>query len=140
MLCACGAQGVTTLVGAAREPEIVDLERFLNKLGARVSGAGTPVVTIEGGHPLHGAEHTVMGDRIVASTWLCACGAAGGEIALTGVEPSSLDTVLSCLEQAGENWGAGERRSTSGARNPCGASHRYIPHLIPAFPPTPRPF
>lgn len=101
MLCACGAQGVTTLVGAAREPEIVDLERFLNKLGARVSGAGTPVVTIEGGRPLHGAEHTVMGDRIVASTWLCACGAAGGEIALTGVEPSSLDTVLSCLEQAG---------------------------------------
>lgn len=101
MLCACGAQGVTTLVGAAREPEIVDLERFLNKLGARVSGAGTPVVTIEGGCPLHGAEHTVMGDRIVAATWLCACGAAGGEIALTGVEPGSLDTVLSCLEQAG---------------------------------------
>ena len=92
---------MTTLVGAAREPEIVDLERFLNKLGARVSGAGTPVVTIEGGRSLHGAEHTVMGDRIVASTWLCACGAAGGEIALTGVEPSSLDTVLSCLEQAG---------------------------------------
>ena len=50
MLCACGAQGVTTLVGAAREPEIVDLERFLNKLGARVSGAGSPVVSIEGGH------------------------------------------------------------------------------------------
>ena len=101
MLCACGAQGVTTLVGAAREPEIIDLERFLNKLGARVSGAGTPVVTIEGGRPLHGAEHTVMGDRIVAATWLCACGAAGGEIALTGVEPGSLDTVLFCLEQAG---------------------------------------
>lgn len=72
------SSGVTTLVGAAREPEIVDLERFLNKLGARVSGAGTSVVTIEGGRPLHGAEHTVMGDRIVASTWLCACGAAGG--------------------------------------------------------------
>ena len=94
-------RGSPPWVGAAREPEIVDLERFLNKLGARVSGAGTPVVTIEGGRPLHGAEHTVMGDRIVAATWLCACGAAGGEIALTGVEPGSLDTVLSCLEQAG---------------------------------------
>lgn len=101
ILCACGAQGVTTLVGAAQEPEIVDLQRFLNKLGARVSGAGTPVVTIEGGCPLHGAEHTVMGDRIVAATWLCACGAAGGQVALTGVEPGSLDTVLTCLEQAG---------------------------------------
>ena len=101
MLCACGAQGTTTLVGAAREPEIVDLERFLNKLGARVSGAGTPVVTVEGGRPLHGAEHTVMGDRIAAATWLCACGAAGGEIALTGAESGSLDTVLACLEQAG---------------------------------------
>ena len=87
MLCACGAQGVTTLVGAAREPEIVDLERFLNKLGARVSGAGTPVVTIEGGRPLHGAEHTVMGDRIVASTWLCAClEQAGGELECRGEE------------------------------------------------------
>lgn len=101
MLCACGAQGITTLVGAAREPEIVDLQRFLNAMGARVSGAGTPVITIEGGKPLHGAEHTVMGDRIVAATWLCACGAAGGELTLTGVEPGSLDTVLTCLEQAG---------------------------------------
>ena len=101
MLCACGAQGVTTLVGAAREPEIVDLERFLNKLGARVSGAGTPVVTIEGGRPLHGAEHTVMGDRIVAATWLCACGAAGGGLARTGGGLGSLGTVLACLEQAG---------------------------------------
>ena len=101
MLCACGAQGVTTLVGAAREPELVDLQRFLNAMGACVSGAGTQVITIEGCRPIHGAEHTVMGDRIVAATWLCACGAAGGEIALNGVEPGSLDTVLTCLEQAG---------------------------------------
>ena len=101
MLCACGAQGVTTLTGAAREPEIVDLQRFLNAMGARVSGAGTPVITIEGGRPLHGAEYTVMGDRIAAATWLCACGAAGGEVTLTGVEPGSLDTVLTGLEQAG---------------------------------------
>lgn len=108
MLCACGAQGVTTLAGAAREPEIVDLQRFLNAMGARVSGAGTPVITIEGGRPLHGTEHTVMGDRIVAATWLCACGAAGGEIALSGVEPSSLETVLTCLEQAGGTLERGE--------------------------------
>lgn len=101
MLCACGARGTTTLVGAAREPEIVDLQRFLNAMGARVSGAGTPEVTIEGDRPLHGAEHTVMGDRIAAATWLCACGAAGGEVELTGAEPGSLDTVLACLEQAG---------------------------------------
>ena len=84
MLAACGARGLTTIVGAAREPEIVDLQRFLNAMGARVSGAGSPMITIQGGAPLHPAEHTVMGDRIAAATYLCAVGAAGGELRLTG--------------------------------------------------------
>ena len=67
MLAACGARGTTTIVGAAREPEIVDLQNFLNAMGARVSGAGSPVIAIEGGLPLHPAEHAVMGDRIAAA-------------------------------------------------------------------------
>ena len=70
MLAACGARGTTTIVGAAREPEIVDLQNFLNAMGARVSGAGSPVVTVAGEVPLHPAEHTVMGDRIAAATYL----------------------------------------------------------------------
>ena len=101
MLAACGARGTTTIVGAAREPEIVDLQAFLNAMGARVSGAGSPVVTVEGGAPLHSAEHTVMGDRIAAATYLCAVGAAGGRLELEGADPSSLAAVTACLKEAG---------------------------------------
>ena len=101
MLAACGARGTTTIVGAAREPEIVDLQNFLNAMGARVSGAGSTVVAVEGGMPLHPAEHTVMGDRIAAATYLCAAGAAGGRLELEGAEASSLAAVTACLQEAG---------------------------------------
>ncbi len=101
MLAACGARGTTTIVGAAREPEIVDLQNFLNAMGARVSGAGSPVVTVAGEAPLHPAEHTVMGDRIAAATYLCAAGTAGGRLELEGAEASSLAAVTACLQEAG---------------------------------------
>ena len=101
MLAACGARGTTTIVGAAQEPEIVDLQAFLNAMGADVSGAGSPVVVIKGGRPLHPAGHTVMGDRIAAATYLCAAGTAGGRLELEGVDPSSLAAVTACLEEAG---------------------------------------
>ncbi len=101
MLAACTARGVTTITGAACEPEIEDLQIFLNKLGARVRGAGTPVVTVEGVETLHPTRHRVMGDRIVAATYLAAVGAAGGEAEVTGVDPCHLATVLEVLEQAG---------------------------------------
>ena len=101
MLCACGCEGVTTIVGAAREPEIVDLQNFLNAMGADVSGAGESVLTVRGGKALHGTEYTVMGDRIAACTYLCAVGAAGGAVELTGVSPGALGAVLEALDQAG---------------------------------------
>ncbi len=102
MLAACGVPGVTTILGAAREPEIVDLQNFLLALGAEVSGAGTDRVIVRGGNrKLHGCTYTVMGDRIAAATSLCAVGAAGGEVELTGVEPEHLAAVLDCLEEAG---------------------------------------
>ncbi len=102
MLCACGCPGVTTLVGAAREPEIVDLQGFLRSMGAEVCGAGGSVMTVRGkGKPLHPAEYTVMGDRIAAATCLCAAAAAGGQVELTGLDPGTLTAVLSCLEEAG---------------------------------------
>lgn len=101
MLAACGCPGLTAIVGAAQEPEIVDLQNFLRCLGAEVRGAGTPAITIRGGAPLHPAEYRVMGDRIAAATYLCSTAAAGGEVELTGAPPDTLTAVLTCLEEAG---------------------------------------
>ena len=101
ILAACGASGVTTIIGAAREPEIVDLQNFLRAMGADVCGAGTSVIRVAGQKPLHPADYTVMGDRIAAATYLCAAGAAGGHIEVSGLNPDHLTAVLDCLEQAG---------------------------------------
>ena len=101
MLAACGCPGVTAIVGAAREPEIVDLQGFLRSMGARVSGAGSSVVRVEGGCPLRPGRWRVMGDRIAAATYLCAAGAAGGRVEVDGVDPRHLTAVLSCLQEAG---------------------------------------
>ena len=101
MLAACGSSGVTTIVGAAREPEIEDLQTFLNALGAQVRGAGSNVITVQAAGRLRPAEHVVMGDRIVAATYLSAVGAAGGEVELTGICPEHLSTVIDVLEEAG---------------------------------------
>ena len=101
MLAACACPGVTTIVGAAREPEIVDLQSFLQAMGAQVTGGGTSVISVRGGAPLHPVEYRVMGDRIAAATYLCGCAAAGGEVKAAGFAPDTLSAVLSCLEEAG---------------------------------------
>lgn len=101
MLAAVAGEGTTVIQDAAREPEIVELQQFLVSMGARVRGAGSSTVVIEGGRPLHGGEIAVMGDRIVAATYLCCCAAAGGEIELTGAEPDHVSAVTSLLAQAG---------------------------------------
>jgi len=101
MLAACGAQGQTVIRNAAREPEIVDLQDFLCKCGARVFGAGSSTVVVEGGGPLHGCSHRVIPDRIVAATYLAAAAAAGGEIELYETEKEALIPVLAALRQAG---------------------------------------
>lgn len=101
MLAACGCPGVTTIVGAAREPEIVDLQRYLRAMGAEVWGAGGSSITIQGGKILYPAEYRVVGDRIAAATYLCAAAAAGGVVELTGADPDHLTAVLTCLEEAG---------------------------------------
>ena len=101
MLAAVCADGVTTITNAAREPEIVDLQNFLLTLGARVRGAGSSVITVEGGYPLHGGAYTVMGDRIVACTYLAAAASAGGKIEVTGVDWRTLSTVTAVLTEAG---------------------------------------
>ncbi len=101
LLASCGFSGTTTLVGAAQEPEIVDLCNFLLAMGADITGAGTTVIQIQGGRALAPCRHTVMGDRIVATTYLAAACATGGSVSLSGVSASHLTAVLSVLEQAG---------------------------------------
>jgi len=101
MLAACGAEGVTTIVNAAREPEIVDLQNFLNACGAQVSGAGTSIVTVTGEQPLHGCTYRVMPDRIVAATYLCAVMSAGGEAFLRGAREEDLTALTAVLREAG---------------------------------------
>ena len=101
MLAACGAAGTTVIYNAAREPEIVDLQNFLNACGGAVSGAGTSTVTVEGGKKLHGCSYTVMPDRIVAATYLFAAASAGGEIFLRGAVEQHLSTVTEALRKAG---------------------------------------
>ena len=98
---AAAAQGETVLKNAAREPEICDLAQFLNRCGARISGAGEGTVVIEGVGSLHGTEYTVMPDRIAAMTWLCAGAAAGGTVCLKDAAPQDMENALSVLEAAG---------------------------------------
>lgn len=101
ILAACSAEGTTTITNAAREPEICDLQQFLRKMGACVSGAGSSTITIEGGRPLHGCEHRCIADRIVTSTYLAATAATGGKICLRGVDYRHVSTVTTALAQAG---------------------------------------
>ena len=84
MLAACAAAGETVICNAAREPEIADLQCYLRKLGADISGAGTSTVTVSGFRPRPFVEHTIMPDRIVAATILCAAAACGGEVEYDG--------------------------------------------------------
>ena len=101
MLAACGAEGTTVLSNAAREPEIVDLQNFLNACGASVSGAGTSTITVEGRRPLHSCTYRIMPDRIAAATYLCAAVSAGGDIFLRGADEHHLATVTAVLREAG---------------------------------------
>ena len=101
MLAACAAAGETVICNAAREPEIADLQCYLRKLGADISGAGTSTVTVSGFRPRPFVEHTIMPDRIVAATILCAAAACGGEVELQDVDPAHFSTVLDSLSEAG---------------------------------------
>lgn len=101
MMAASLADGVTMLENAAKEPEIVDLAQFLVKRGARIHGAGTDVITIEGVPQLHGGDHDVIPDRIEAGTYLAAGAMTRGEVTVTHCYPSHLEAVLMKLREAG---------------------------------------
>jgi len=108
MMAATLADGTTILENAAREPEIIDLANCLNAMGAKIQGAGSDIITIEGVPSLHGAEHTVMPDRIETGTFLVAATATGGEIHLKDADSHLLDAVLDKLTEAGAHIDSGE--------------------------------
>src|SRR5690606_39543527 len=104
------AEGTTVVEDAAREAEVVDLARCLVPMGARIEGAGTDEITIEGVERLHGASHDVIPDRIETGTYLVAAAMTGGEVRLRNARPDLLLAVLEKLREAGaeiesgENW------------------------------------
>ena len=102
VLCAATlARGATVITGAATEPEIVDLGRFLNTLGARIEGLGTPTIEIQGVDSLGGGRYRVIPDRIEAATLLCAGAISGGDVTVRGADPTHLAAVLETLRATG---------------------------------------
>ena len=101
MMAATLADGVTVIENAAREPEVTDLAQCLVAMGAKIEGAGTDTIRIEGVARLHGAAHCVIADRIEAGTFLVAAAATGGDVVLSGPHPAILEAVLDKLREAG---------------------------------------
>jgi UDP-N-acetylglucosamine 1-carboxyvinyltransferase len=101
MMAAVLAQGTTVIRNAAREPEIVDLQNFLNRMGAKVRGAGRDVIRIQGVRRLGAVEHTVIPDRIEAGTFLAVGAITGGDVTVTGVIPEHVDAVCAKLREMG---------------------------------------
>ncbi len=101
LMAATLAQGTTIIDNAAREPEVIDLAECLNKMGARITGAGESRIVIEGVARLHGASHDVVPDRIETGTYAMAAAMTGGDVTLTGTRPELLESALGILRQTG---------------------------------------
>jgi len=133
MMAATLAHGTTVLENAAREPEVADLANCLNAMGARIRGAGTDVITIEGVDHLHGTAHAIMPDRIETGTFLAAAAATGGTVRLHGTDGTILDAVLDKLREAGAEVQVEPGVvSLAMRRRPKSVSLRTAPY--PAFP------
>jgi UDP-N-acetylglucosamine 1-carboxyvinyltransferase len=129
MMAAALAEGETLLENAAREPEVLDLARCLGAMGAKIEGAGSDVIRIQGVRSLGGAEHRVMPDRIETGTYLAAAAAAGGRIRLTGAAPKTLDATLDKLREAGSKITVTESSiEIETARRPAAVSVRTAPY------------
>ncbi|MCC7486815.1 MAG: UDP-N-acetylglucosamine 1-carboxyvinyltransferase [Burkholderiales bacterium] len=133
MMAATLARGTTVIENAAREPEVGDLAHCLAAMGARIEGAGTDTIVVEGVGRLHGARHMVMPDRIETGTFLAAAAATGGDVTLRDVRPGILDAVLEKLREAGAGIETGEDRiRVTGNGALTAVSVRTAPY--PAFP------
>lgn len=121
MMAATLAEGVTLIESAACEPEVVDLANFLNAMGARISGAGSPAITITGVKELHGAEHEVIPDRVEAATYAIAAAATNGEVTIHGARMDHMGAVLDKMREAGvkiDRSGSSFKVSRGGALKP----------------------
>lgn len=133
LMAATLAEGKTVLENAAREPEVVDLANCLIAMGAKIKGAGTPVIEVEGVEKLHGASHRVLPDRIETGSFLVAALMTRGDVTVTDASPHTLDIVLEKLREAGAEVTIGEdwvRAKIN--RRPKAVSVRTVPH--PGFP------
>lgn len=134
MIAACGAKGTTVITGAAREPEIVELQGFLRALGADMEGAGTSVVTVRGFAPEPRVGWRVMPDRIAAATMLCACATAGGDVELRGVDPEHVRSVTDVLEGMGAGIHTGSRRLRIRCAGRLRGGQTVVTRPYPGFP------
>ena len=134
MLTSAISEGTTVITNAAREPEILDLQIFLNGMGADIQGAQTGTVVINGVKKLHAAEHRVMPDRIVAGTYLTAAAITGGELNLTHVEPPVLYPVMAKLTEMGCVFKESERAVKINAPPRLKPLPRLITEPHPGFP------
>jgi len=133
MMAACLAEGTTVIENAAREPEVADLAQCLAAMGARIKGAGSDVITVEGVARLRGASHRIMADRIETGTFLAAAAATGGSVTLHGANPGTLEAVLEKLRESGAEVRAGDGTIALAMRDrPRGVNVRTAPY--PAFP------
>ena len=134
LLAACLGEGETVITNAAREPEIRDLETFLNSAGASVKGAGSTVIRVRGAEALHGAVHRIMPDRIAASTWLAACAAVGGDIRLYDTEWRDYRPVLRVLQEMGCDLQTGENLVRIRSMGRLKAARPVVTRPYPGFP------
>jgi UDP-N-acetylglucosamine 1-carboxyvinyltransferase len=133
MMAACLAEGTTVIENAAREPEVADLAQCLSAMGARIKGAGSDVITVEGVSRLRGASHRIMADRIETGTFLAAAAATRGSVTLHGVSPGTLEAVLEKLRESGADLSTENGRLSLAMRaRPRGVNVRTAPY--PAFP------
>lgn len=134
MMAATLADGVTIIENAAREPEVTDLANCLNKMGAKVSGAGTDTIEIEGVERLSGTEYEVLPDRIESGTYLVAGAITGGHVKVKDTRPDTMDAVLQTLREAGADITVGEDwiELDMHGRRPLAVNLHTAPY--PAFP------
>ncbi len=134
LMAATLADGVTIIENAAREPEVVDLANYLIALGAKISGAGSPTIRIEGVPTLTGASHKVLPDRIETGTFLVAAAVTGGDVTCTNTDPAELEVVLEKLREAGADvtTGADWIRLNMTGRTLKSVNVKTVPH--PGFP------
>jgi len=134
MMAASLADGTTVLENAAREPEIIDLAACLTAMGAKITGAGTDTISIEGVRQLHGGSHTIIPDRIETGTFMVAAAATGGKVGLRNTDPTYLDAMLDKLRESGAEISTGEGCLTLDMRGRRAKAINLTTAPYPAFP------